>query len=514
MATISSDRFVHTFRLLSIAILLAGMACYVLFTLHWQWMWDTQVMHYIVLLLDHGKVPYRDILDINMPGSYLTERWAIDIFGGTDLGWRLYEFTLLGALTLAMIVIAWPYDWLAGLFAGAMFTLQLGSLGPWQAAERDEVMTVLIFVGYACLFLAVRRRLPALMLPFGLAMGVATLIKPTVLPLILFLLVLLFVVLRRRATPPAQYLLFALAGLAIALAILLNFLLPQHAFGPFFRILSRLVPYYSTLAHPTLWVLIRRSLPQAFRLYLPLALLLAITAERPATWESNWELWAIRAGILFGAVSYFIQRKGYDYHRIALVCFGLLWVGLEFTAAIKDRNWRRYAALVGMAFAVLVVAPQNIRKTRAQHETNAAAFVLMEDLNRLGGNALQNRVQCLDMVGGCFSALYRLGLVQNTGFMGDTQFFGPDDGKVVPFYRKVLLGDLRSNPPSVIILSNEWYQESTYSFEKLNTWPEFRDYLNAAYRLDATQGPFVLYGYPMTYRIYLLKQAFPGPGPL
>src|ERR1035437_11186059 len=138
MGVTLSDRQVQFFRVLCMRVLLAGAAIYVMFTIHWKWMWDTQVMHYIVLLLNHGKVPYKEIYDINMPGAYLTERWAIDIFGGGDLGWRLYEFTLLGSMTLAMIVIARPYDWLAGLFAGVLFSVQLGALGPLQGAGRDE----------------------------------------------------------------------------------------------------------------------------------------------------------------------------------------------------------------------------------------------------------------------------------------------------------------------------------------------------------------------------------------
>ena len=507
MPTILSDRFVSCFRLLCIAILLAGAMAYVVFTIHWQWMWDTQVMHYIVLLLDHGKVPYKDIYDINMPGAYLTERWAIAIFGGGDLGWRLYEFALLGSLTLAMIVIAMPCDWLAGLFAGVLFSLQIGTLGPLQAAERDEVMTVLIFIGYALLFVALRRAKPWLMLLFGLSTGIAALIKPTVVPLIVCLLLFVFFVLKKRGKSPAGYILCALLGLATALGILLDFLLPPHAFGPFLFILSKLVPYYSSLAHPTLAVLIRRSLPQAFLVYLPLMLLLAVTARvRP-----NWEMWCIRTGFLFGGISYFVQRKGYDYHRIEFLCFGLLWIGLEFTAAMKERGWRRYVGVAGMAFAVLFMVPFNARKVHARHDVNTAAYVLKQDLIELGGGKLQGKVQCLDMVGGCLSALYRLDLVQSTGFTGDTQFFGPDDGKIVPYYRNILLNDFRTNPPAVIILSNEWYQESSYSFDKLNTWPKFRDYLNSAYTLDATQGPFDLYGYPMSYRIYVLKQDFPNP---
>jgi hypothetical protein len=111
MQTTLSDRPIQAFRVLCMAVLLAGAACYVVFSFHWQWMWDTQVMHYIVLLLNHGKVPYKDIYDLNMPGAYLTERWALAVFGGSDLGWRLYEFTLLGAMTLAMTVIARPHDW-------------------------------------------------------------------------------------------------------------------------------------------------------------------------------------------------------------------------------------------------------------------------------------------------------------------------------------------------------------------------------------------------------------------
>lgn len=496
-----SDRAVQWFRLLCAAALLAGAACYVIFTIHWQWMWDTQVMHYIVLALKHGKVPYRDIYDINMPGSYLTEEWALAIFGSGDLGWRLYEYTLLGAMTLAMMIIAWPWGWLAGLFAGVLFSVQVGTYGPYQAAERDEVMTVLIFIACACLFTAVRRHWPWLALVFGFSIGIAILIKPTVLPFALLLLLMVFFAARNRQLRPLPYVLFGAAGLAVALAILLSFILPHGALESFLFILGKLVPYYSGLAHPTLYVLIRRSLPAAFLIYLPLALVLAFTASRRA----NWELWAIRAGFVFGGVSYFVQHKGYDYHRIAFVCFGLLWAGIEFAEAIKHPGWRRAIGVIGLAFGALFMVPFNARKIRTHHEVNEAAYVLKADLEQLGGPRLQGKVQCFDMVGGCLSALYRLGLVQTTGFTGDTQFFGPDDGKVVPYYRNLLMDQLRADPPTVIVFSNEWYQNSAYSFEKLNTWPEFRDYLNSEYRLETTQGPFDLYGYAMAYRIYVRR---------
>ena len=121
---------------------------------------------------------------------------------------------------------------------------------------------------------------------------------------------------------------------------------------------------------------------------------------------------------------------------------------------------------------VLVVLPPRVNRLRHErHNANPLADQLQVDLQRLGGSSLQNRVQCLDMVSGCYRALYRLGLVQSTGFMGDLALFAPDDGNVVPYSRRLFWDDMHNNPPQVIVLSSEWFGV-TYSFDKLNAWPQ------------------------------------------
>ena len=207
-----SDRQVSFFRLVCIAILFAAAVCYGVFTIHWPWMWDTDLMHYLVFLTKHGKVAYRDIYDMNMPGCYLMERWAIDIFGSSNLGWRFYEFTLLGVMTLAACVIALPYDWLAGLAAGVLFAIFHGVDLAIMATERDEVMTVLLLIGYAFLFLAVRKSRAVLMLPFALSVGMAMLIKPTAALFAITLLLFAYFALKQRAQPLSAYVLYSFAG--------------------------------------------------------------------------------------------------------------------------------------------------------------------------------------------------------------------------------------------------------------------------------------------------------------
>ena len=497
-----SDRQVSRFRLVCIAVLFAAAGCYGVFTIHWPWMHDDQVFHYGVFLIRHGKVAYKDINDMNMPGCYLMERWAMDIFGGGDLGWRFYEFTLLGAMTLAACVIARPYDWMAGLVAGVLFAIFHGIDGGAMATEREEVITVLVLVGYAFQFVAVRRGRAVLMLPFALSVGMAVLIKPTAALFAIALLLFTYFVLKRRGQSPTPYLLYSVAGFAIVFAVLLSFLLPQ-SLGPFLFIERQALPYYASFA-PVAWgTLVKNSLPAPFLFFLPAAVLLAIANRGHA----NWEIWAIRAGVVLGALSYFVQRKGYTYHRYSFLAFALLWFSVECAIAIKAKGWLRNFGVLGIAVAVLVVLPPRVNRLRHErHNANPLADQLQVDLQRLGGSSLQNRVQCLDMVTGCYRALYRLGLVQSTGVMGDLVLFAPDDGDVVPYYRRIFWDDMHSNPPQVIVLSSERFGV-TYSFDKLNAWPQFRDYLNSAYTLDVSRSFGSFDGNVLAYRIYVLKKA-------
>lgn len=247
--------------------------------------------------------------------------------------------------------------------------------------------------------------------------------------------------------------------------------------------------------------MLQKSLPAPFLFFLPAAILLAIANRGRA----DWEIWAVRIGVVLGALSYFVQRKGYLYHHYPLMAFVLLWFGLECAISIKAEGWLRNLGVLGIAVAVLVVLPLKVRELRhARTYGDPFTQQLQADLQRLGGSSLQDHVQCLDVVTGCYGALYRLGLVQSTGFIGDVGLFGPNDGKVVPYYRQIFWDDMHRNPPQVIVVSNQWFGEP-YSFDKLNAWPQFRDYLNSAYTVEVSRTIGAFYGYPLSYRIYVLN---------
>ncbi|MBW8748147.1 MAG: hypothetical protein JF584_11395 [Acidobacteria bacterium] len=106
------------------------------------------------------------------------------------------------------------------------------------------------------------------------------------------------------------------------------------------------------------------------------------------------------------------------------------------------------------------------------------------------------------MVSGCLSALYRLGLVHHTGFLGDFMLFGPAGSQPSAYYRNMFLEEAQHNPPGVIVLTTSGLAQPE-SFEKIAQWPQFVEFLNSNYSLDVTRicDPSNSRG----YRIYLLK---------
>ena len=65
----------------------------------WPLISDAALMRYANFLLHHGMAPYRQLVDINLPGSYLLDSIVTTTFGPSAAGWRAFDLSLL-AVTL------------------------------------------------------------------------------------------------------------------------------------------------------------------------------------------------------------------------------------------------------------------------------------------------------------------------------------------------------------------------------------------------------------------------------
>ena len=520
-----STRFKRALSFKSILsyVLLTCVAFFVVGTIHWPLVGDASLMHYVVFLMQHGRSPYRDIVDMNMPGSYLVEWAQMHAFGSGALGLRLFDLSLMGVAAGAMVAIAWPQDWFAGVYAAALLLLIHGRDGVDQMAERDLTMTVLLLVGYAFLFHALRKQtenprgLPVRISGWAMALsgacfGMAATLKPTVAPLEFVLLALLAWQSKKnrqpRSTPVATLIVSSLAGFAVPCAIALFFLAREHALHAFWRILTGLVPYHASIGRLPIRYFLRYSLQPGF---VWLALLCLGIAVARKDWRSN-ESVALWIGFAFGMASLVAQGKGYPYHRYPSEAFLLLLAGLNFTAALQRPGLLRVAGMLGLCFGVLLLAPVSTAKTLHYDWQNQEFITLLQgDLNALGGAKLSGRVQCLDTTAGCINTLYQMRLVQDTGFLYDCYFFAPQPSPVQTALREQFWRDIQNKPPEVFVVTNQMCVSPASNYRKLDAWPQLQHYLDANYSLYAQRTalrPVAWWSHsrpPFGYRIYTRK---------
>jgi hypothetical protein len=517
------------FRIFACCLLGVCVAVFVARSVHWRLISDPAQIDYACFLMDHGMAPYRDLIELNMPGIYLVNWTVMHTVGSSDLAWRLFDLGLLVVAGLAMLSIATRANWFAGAFAAGLFALLHGHGGDEQMGQRDLIIAVLLLLAYAFLFAAMRgRRLWPLLL-FGVFCSVAITIKPPAGLFAVSLLLALVFWLRQQGRPVASALLVSLAGMAIPLAIVLAFLIEKGSLHAFVHMVRLVLPCYSQLGRKSFvgMITISKTVPM-------LGLLLVLGAwvaylKREWNWESN----LLALGIALGALLYFVQGKGFTYHRYPLAAFLLLWVSLQFCAGARRKGLARglsYAGLILGLCAALEFTAHAIKTPEWGKEYRSA---LTDDLNGLGGKALSGKIQCFTTSGDCDMVLLRMGLVQSTGLFYDFMVFGDGDLPVLRDTRPRVWHSLVENPPQVIVVNGYLWPNhpclvgptspvlqamrfelpdaprlvEDAEFGKLKTWPEFDAFLTQRYTVREVLFPVTDRDCPLpiVYRLYVRK---------
>ena len=133
-----TSKLINSFNL-ALAVVVAALLWR---SLDWRVVGDAAIFHFIAVQMQMGAVPYRDIVDVNMPLIYLIHAAIVTIGGVGDVVWRVFDLTAAGLMSGLILMLVWPAGRAAAIHAVLIVLVIHLLLGPYAAGQRDYLMSI------------------------------------------------------------------------------------------------------------------------------------------------------------------------------------------------------------------------------------------------------------------------------------------------------------------------------------------------------------------------------------
>jgi len=317
---------------------------------------------------EYGLLPYIGVWDENFPGIFLIHRLALELFGASILGFRIFDFFIqLGALGMVYYLAQeFSGSKLAGLFSGVVYSLYYFNLGNVGTGQREGfIFFSLLLAIILSLKLAERRYFRAILV--GLLAGFIFLIKPHY-GLCGAMFGLFFMIEGRERKPSkilSELFIFGIGFLALALVIVLFYLkagyLKELYYATIwynFEIYNKSVSYPFGLS----WFLF--TIPSGTFLDHPLIFVsglfgLLVASGKFKSIQASKVFWLLVLMLLMSFISYQLQAKYFPYHlipfwglMILISSAGWAWIGKWLK---EDSDFKRGKVLAGIFYLLLMI---------------------------------------------------------------------------------------------------------------------------------------------------------------
>jgi len=459
-------------------------------SLPWPLIHDAPLMHYVAWRIADGAVPYRDLFDMNQPGTYLIHLAVLRTLGAGDLAWRVVDLAWLTATAYAIAALAAPWGALAGGAGALVFATYHLAGGAWQAGQRDFLLCLFLVVGALGVARWLERGRLASLVFSGAALGAGITVKPHA-ALFAGALAAVVAVAAARACGAASAAgataVFVAATAAAPLAVL-GWLAAAGGLAAWRDIMTGyLVPLYARLGRTSSWTIYR------WHAWIPIAAGVVVSLASVALRRGVGARHVVATiGLAYGLVHYAGQGKGWEYHLYPLAAFAAVLVAAELPAALSAPRRLVAGALAASLLAALVLlGAKGLEASPASWwlDREATVRALAADLRaRL---APGDTVQVLDTTGGGIHALLRLGVREPTRFLYDFHFFHDETAPVVRALRAEFIRDLDARPPRVVVVFEHGWPAGGY--ERVERFPALAERLRDRYEPALTRPGYRLY---------------------
>jgi len=459
-------------------------------SLTWPLIHDVALMHYVAWRIGEGAIPYRDLFDMNQPGTYLIHLAVLRTLGGGDLAWRLVDLAWLAATAGAIAAFVAPWGALASAAGASVFATYHLAGGAWQVGQRDFFVCVLLLLGALGVVRWVERGRLANLVWSGAVLGAGLTMKPHVAVFVGALGAVVAVTAARACgagTAAGATGVFVASAAAAPVAVLL-WLVAAGGLGAWYEIVTGyLIPLYSRLGRTSPWTVYR------WHAWIPIALgvttsLASVLVRRGA--RARHLVAAL--GLGYGIFHYVAQGKGWEYHLDPLAAFAALLVAAELPAALAARRLLMAGTLVAaLAASLVLLGAKGVEASAAEFWWARHATVRAVEADLRARLAPGDTAQVLDTTEGGIHALFRLGVREPTRFIYDFHFFHDEDTPVVQTLREEFIRDLDRHPPRVIVLFERGWPSGGY--DRVERFPALAERLRERYQPPLTRAGYRVY---------------------
>lgn len=151
-----SRKTVERVKYIFLAFLFIVFLLLFVFSFSWRVRGDSVYLHYGAYLInEHGFLPYRDLFEINMPGTYLFHMAVGKIFGYSDYALRMVNIAWLTATFIVTWLIMKPFGRVTAFASCLLFGILYLGFGPSMSLQREFIAILPIATA---LLLAIRRK--------------------------------------------------------------------------------------------------------------------------------------------------------------------------------------------------------------------------------------------------------------------------------------------------------------------------------------------------------------------
>jgi len=488
------------FTLLTLGIALGSLA--------WRMDVDSPLMLYAAWLMNHHHyVPYRDLFDMNMPGTYLINCVIGAVFGYGDLGFRVADLLLLVVISAATFRIMRLFGRSIAWTACVVFALAYLTGGAVITMQREYFVISFLALAVAVILEPgpLSRALRCLLV--GLLAGLAATVKPHSAIAFVWLVVFLNLPLSGSAHgfgARVRQTLLLLTGFLAPIAAAVLYLVLAGAWQPFLEIASNYWPLYGSLdGHHTVvsgfahvnTLLEGMKNPSGIGLWLiPAASGASFTLSefpKPGRERTSVSL-LLGLAVGFGIYPVF-SGQFWPYHFLPacyfLILLGSLW--LRKRAADRAPSKLVVGAFWGVVLLMTAVPGQLLDDISGVSRNPQNGRV--DEIARFLEKRLRpgDRVQPLDWASGAVHSLLVAKARLATEFMYDFHFYHHVSTPYIAGLRQRFMRQLRASSPRFLVAVD--YGHLPAGADTSRVFPELSSFIETGYLEVANGDHYAIY---------------------